>query len=176
MQEYIEEVKSDLYDTIKESASAWAEIEPENLRDAVNDPRSTDSVTGNATGSYYCNAYKAAETINARGVLFDSDFLQRLEDLGTNAGEILNKGAEAVDVWARCIALDMIDDEELEKIRADAITDELEDLRRELRAEKISQYELAELQALAPWIMEHGDEELAEAAGISEEEWNARRA
>jgi hypothetical protein len=43
----------------------------------------------------------------------------------------------------------------------------LEYLRRELRAERISYEELAELQDLAEHI-EHGDVELLEAAGVPE--------
>lgn len=45
----------------------------------------------------------------------------------------------------------------------------LEELRRELRAERISYGEIAELQALAPYI-EPGDVELLEAAGVPEKQ------
>ena len=50
------------------------------------------------------------------------------------------------------------------------IEDRLEHLRRQLRAERISMDELGELQGLADHI-QPGDVELAEAAGIPEEEF-----
>jgi hypothetical protein len=53
------------------------------------------------------------------------------------------------------------------------IRDRLEYLRSELRAERISYGELAELQGLADEI-QPGDVELAEAAGIPEEEFAKR--
>lgn len=53
------------------------------------------------------------------------------------------------------------------------IRERLECLRRELRAERISYEELAELQDLAPHIEAH-DVELLEAAGVSEEEYLQR--
>lgn len=49
------------------------------------------------------------------------------------------------------------------------IKERLEYLRGELRAERISYGELAELQCLAPHI-ESGDVELMEAAGVPEKE------
>ena len=49
----------------------------------------------------------------------------------------------------------------------DAIAARLEELRTELRAERISYGELAELQALADHI-QPGDVELLEAAGVPE--------
>ena len=52
-----------------------------------------------------------------------------------------------------------------------AIKDRLEYLRTELRAERISTAELAELQSLADYI-EPGDVELLEAAGVPEHEQN----
>lgn len=72
-----------------------------------------DSITGNASGSYYCNAWKAEQALYESEVLFDDEFLNRLEEYGvTNP---LANGAEWLDVMARCIALDYINDEELEE-------------------------------------------------------------
>lgn len=72
-----------------------------------------DSITGNASGSYYCNAWKAEQSLYKSGVLFDSEFLNSLAGYGmTNP---LAGGAEWLDVMARCIALDYINDEELEE-------------------------------------------------------------
>lgn len=70
-----------------------------------------DSITGNASGSYFCNTYKAQEALNESGVLFDDEFLSRLEEYGVE--NPLAQGAEWLDVMARCIALDYINDDEL---------------------------------------------------------------
>lgn len=48
------------------------------------------------------------------------------------------------------------------------IKQRLEYLRGELRAERISYGEIAELQSLIPHIIELGDKELLEAAGVPE--------
>ena len=54
------------------------------------------------------------------------------------------------------------------------IKDRLEYLRGEIKAERISYGEIAELQGLAEYI-EDDDVELLEWAGVSEEEYNSRR-
>lgn len=70
-----------------------------------------DSITGNASGSYFCNAWKAEQALYESEILFDDEFLNRLEEYGVE--NPLAKGAEWLDVMARCIALDYIDDDEL---------------------------------------------------------------
>ena len=50
----------------------------------------------------------------------------------------------------------------------------LEYLRREIKAERISYGEIAELQSLAKYI-DNGDVELLQWAGVSEEEYNKKR-
>ena len=61
-------------------------------------------------------------------------------------------------------------DDEIDRLyleKTEEIKERLEYLRKELRAERISHGELAELQTLAPHI-EAGDIELLEAAGVPE--------
>jgi len=53
-------------------------------------------------------------------------------------------------------------------MKAKKIKQRLEELRTELRAERISYGELVELQSLVPFI-EQGDKELLEAAGVPEQ-------
>lgn len=121
MQEYIEDVKADLLETIKDDRESWEDLSIEDYRDRLLDYRYTDGITGNGSGSYTFNAFAAQELINERGLLFDDDFLGWLDELGVKIGELLEKGAEAVDVWARCFALESLSDEELEEIRAEAL-------------------------------------------------------
>ena len=118
MEDYKKEVMEDLKELFIENKDTIKDLDIDSLRDEVNDYRFSDSVTGNGSGSYYCNAYKAQETISKRGILFDDDFLGYLQDCATDLADLLKKGAEAVDVWARCCILDyFLTDEELKNIR-----------------------------------------------------------
>ena len=59
-----------------------------------------DSVTGNASGSYYCNAWKAEEAIAHNwDILADA-----IAEFGGNT-DILRQGAESCDVTIRCYLL-----------------------------------------------------------------------
>lgn len=84
-----------------------------------------DSVTGNASGSYFFNRYEAEEALSNNGDLM----VEALKEFGYNDIDILEKGAEWVDVTIRCYILssciaEYIDEnrqeleEELEKIQA----------------------------------------------------------
>lgn len=112
----LDRYKEDVMDDLR----TWAEegnlegVEAlDDLKDRLLDASYTDSITGNASGSYFCNAWKAAEVIDERHLLWDESFIDALEAYGVNLGDIIKKGAEAVDVWARCIALEYLTDEEL---------------------------------------------------------------
>ena len=177
MNPYMQEVQDDLRTAIKENADGWASLSMDEYRDKLSDPAWTDGITGNASGSYYCNRYKAQEMVEASNVLFDEKFLTMLDEYGVNLADIMKKGPEAVDVWARCIALESLDDETIEEIRRDAIKDRVEALVEQNEIfENLSYGEIIELQGLAPWILEHYEDftpDAAELAGIPEEDWNA---
>lgn len=115
--EYQEEVKSDAMDAIKENLEyndSWDEMYDSLFMD--------DSVTGNASGSYYFNRYKAAEAVS--GIIFDSDVVDEFKALGYD-GIPTEEGAEAVDVIARCICLELVAGE-LEEYY-DSLTEQDED-------------------------------------------------
>ena len=60
-----------------------------------------DSVTGNASGSYYCNAWKAEEAL-----CHNWDLLaEALEVFGGDFGEAVKRGCEYCDVTIRCYLL-----------------------------------------------------------------------
>ena len=60
-----------------------------------------DSVTGNASGSYFFNAWKAEEA-----VAHNLDLLsEAIEEFGDGGYEILKSGAETWDVIIRCYLL-----------------------------------------------------------------------
>lgn len=63
-----------------------------------------DSVTGNACGSYYCNAWAAEEALaHNLGLLAEA-----LREFGEDeaAADMLDRGAEDLDVTIRCYLLD----------------------------------------------------------------------
>lgn len=86
-----------------------------------------DSVTGNASGSYFCNAWKAEECI-----CHNLDLLtEALNELGGDL-TLLENGAETCDVLIRCYLLDqclndVIDELEEEENYAGDEEDEEED-------------------------------------------------
>lgn len=60
-----------------------------------------DSVTGNASGSYFFNRYEAEEALAHNWDLST----EALQEFGYNDVDILEKGAEWVDVTIRCYIL-----------------------------------------------------------------------
>ena len=97
---YYEAVKNDALEYIKEN----------NLQDKSQDELYdelflADSVTGNASGSYYCNTYKAEEALT-----HNLDLLKEaLNEFGCNFNDALERGAEYCDVTIRCYVLGQID-------------------------------------------------------------------
>lgn len=73
------------------------------IDDVLDDMWVDDSITGNGSGSYTFNAYRAAE--NTAGLVWDDAFLQELESMCIDLASLLHDGPEALDVTARCLAL-----------------------------------------------------------------------
>lgn len=63
-----------------------------------------DSVTGNACGSYYCNAWAAEEAL-AHNLGLLAEALREFGEDGA-AADMLDRGAEDLDVTIRCYLLD----------------------------------------------------------------------
>ena len=106
MYDYHENVKSNVLDYIKENYTP-AEI-AQRLKDRdewetelSDDLWIADSVTGNASGSYYCNAYRAEEAVAHNwDILADA-----LLEFGCSDCNPIEKGAEWCDVTIRCYLL-----------------------------------------------------------------------
>lgn len=99
--DYLEQVTSDAKEAILENMSEWDFINREELEQVANDELLTDdSVTGNASGSYYCSAWKAEEALCHNWDLL-ADAIEEF-DGGT---DILRQGAEICDVLIRCYLL-----------------------------------------------------------------------
>lgn len=103
MYDYREAVKSDILDYIEENYTAEEIEEKLGERDEweqeLNDDMWTaDSVTGNASGSYYCNAYRAEEALCHNWDLLNDALLE----FGCTDCNPIEKGAEWCDVSIRC--------------------------------------------------------------------------
>lgn len=83
----------------------------------------SDSVTGNASGSYYCNAWKAEEAL-CHNLDLLGKALSEFGDYGTN---FLEKGAEWADVTIRCYVLGSAISEVLDELEEDGAFDEDEE-------------------------------------------------
>lgn len=107
---YLEAIKADVRAYIEEEInmddfSCPAE-DREDLRQELEEKLNddlwiADSVTGNASGSYYCNAWKAEEAL-----CHNWDLLaEALEEFCGDFGEAVKRGAEYCDVTIRCYLL-----------------------------------------------------------------------
>lgn len=100
---YLEAVTSDVLDYIKEEINLdeW-KGNREGLEEKLNDELWTvDSVTGNASGSYTFNTWKAEEALAHNWDLL----AEALEEFGQDGTDVLKEGAEAMDVTIRCYLL-----------------------------------------------------------------------
>lgn len=102
---YLEEMTVDIIDYIKDNYTNEEIIEKIENRDEwaqeLNDDLWTvDSVTGNASGSYYCNSWKAEEAIAHNLDLLGEALEEFCDDCNA-----LQKGAEWCDVTIRCYLL-----------------------------------------------------------------------
>jgi hypothetical protein len=112
--EYIEETKENAKEYIKEN---WNYLEDKTAEEIQEDLFLSDGVTGNGSGSFTFNTYEAQQNVSE--LIFDEDFINALKwNFGQDLGELIQKGAESVDVTARCLALYEFDiNEIIEEVR-----------------------------------------------------------
>lgn len=102
MYNYYEEVKEDVKSYIENEIDFTEFNDLDELEDYLNDTLwADDGVTGNASGSYYCNDWRAEEAIAHNWDLL----AEALAEFGQNGTDILKEGAEAMDVTIRCYVL-----------------------------------------------------------------------
>ena len=103
--DYREAMYEDIKEYITENIDLFKHENREELERELNDILwCEDSVTGNGSGSYFFNTYKAEEAI-----CHNLDLLgEAIEEFGSDM-DVLKDGAEACDVTIRCYLLgDMI--------------------------------------------------------------------
>ena len=112
---YREAVKSDILDYINNNIDFKDFNDLDELEEYLNEKLwDNDSVTGNGSGSYYCNAWAAEEAI-----CHNLDLLGEALDAFGGSCDILKDGAEAADVTIRCYLLSECIAEALEEIKDD---------------------------------------------------------
>lgn len=98
---YLEQVTSDAKEAILEYMDEWDFSSRDELEQIATDELwANDGVTGNASGSYYCNAWKAEEAICHNWDLLG----EAIDEFGGDT-DILQQGAESCDVTIRCYLL-----------------------------------------------------------------------
>ena len=120
--DYREAVKEDVLEYIRNEINLEDFDTLEELEEHLNETLWTeDSVTGNASGSYYCNSWKAEEALAHNWDLL----AEAMKEFGCEV-DLIEKGAEWADVTIRCYLLgqaisEVLDEmeEELEEIFAD---------------------------------------------------------
>lgn len=102
MYNYLENVTNDAKQAILENLENWNFSDREELEEIANDNLWTnDGVTGNASGSYTCNAWEAEENL-----CHNMDELEEAcNEFGQDMGEAVRQGAEYCDVTIRCYLL-----------------------------------------------------------------------
>lgn len=106
---YFDEMYNDVIDYIAENIDLTdytddGELDRDRLEEKLNDDCFiADSVTGNASGSYYCNAYKAAEKVHSEIDLL----IEAIECFGNEAEDYKRAltSPEWADVTIRCYYL-----------------------------------------------------------------------
>ena len=99
---YYEAVKEDVLQYIRENINFVDYSDIDELSEKLfEDCWIDDGVTGNASGSYYCNSWKAEEALAHNWDLL----AEALREFGEGGVNILEAGAEAMDVTIRCYVL-----------------------------------------------------------------------
>ena len=124
MYDYREHVTDDIREYIRENVdlNEWKGRRDDLEEELRDDLWTADSVTGNASGSYYYNAWKAEEALcHNWDLLADA-----LEEFGGDT-DILRQGPEACDVTIRCYLLGECLSEVLDELEEAGELDEYED-------------------------------------------------
>lgn len=112
MYNYYDAVKQDVREWISENVNLELWTDKEDLAEYLNNALWTaDSVTGNASGSYFFNTYEAEKALAGNWNLLR----EAREEFG-DTRDVLEIGAEACDVTIRCYLLSSVIAEILDEI------------------------------------------------------------
>ena len=125
MYNYLEAMKSDIMDYIRNEVNTNEFSSREELEESLNDDLwNADSVTGNASGSYHCNSNKSMEC-----VLDNMDLLEEMcgefgVDNETIGKKFLEGAWEWMDVSIRCYLLGQAISEALDEVEEELTGEE----------------------------------------------------
>lgn len=125
MYNYLEAVTADVREYIENEINLndW-KGDRDGLEEKLNDDLwIADSVTGNASGSYYCNTWKAEEALAHNWDLLS----EALSEFGQDGTDVLRAGAEAMDVTIRCYLLGQAIAEALDELEEELAEDDPEE-------------------------------------------------
>jgi hypothetical protein len=112
-EDYYYQVKNDAIEAIDEQFDNGYWDEDTEWDVAYDNLFVDDSVTGNGSGSYTFNAFKARENVSE--AIFDDRIVRALDNIGCDAEYIMNyireNDPESIDVCIRCAMLDEVYDE-----------------------------------------------------------------
>lgn len=119
--DYLEAMKSDVLDYIREEVNAGEFSDREELENKLNDDLFiNDSITGNASGSYTFNSYTAKEYVFDNIDLLNEAITEFCED-DVIGEKFLNEEWEWMDVTIRCYLLGQAISEALDDIEEELI-------------------------------------------------------
>ena len=109
MYNYHEAVKSDVYkwleDHREEVEAKHAQEDEVDFEDwVISECMNSDSVTGNASGSYTCNSWEAEEYL-CHNIDFLVSLIDGIEGGAERVGEVIMQGVEYCDVFIRSYVL-----------------------------------------------------------------------
>ena len=107
--EYKEQIKNDLLDYAEENKGYCKDMEK--FREWS---LTADSVTGNGSGSYFFNSYKAQEALG--DLIWSDDLADMFREFGYDSVP-MEKGPEYIDVSVRCFLLDEVISENEKEIK-----------------------------------------------------------
>lgn len=117
MYNYLEAMKSDIMDYIRNEVNTNEYADRDELDAFLNDELWTvDSVTGNASGSYYCNSYKSMECVIDNIDLLNEMCTEFCIDSATIGEKFINEEWEWMDVSIRCYLLGQAISEALDEM------------------------------------------------------------
>lgn len=120
MYNYLDAMKSDIKDYIKNEVNTVNYSNREELENDLNDTLWTeDSVTGNASGSYTFNRAEAAEYVNDNIDLLSEACAEFDIDSAIIGKKFLDEDFEYFDVTIRCYLLGQVISEVLDEIESD---------------------------------------------------------
>ena len=103
-EQYVNQVRNDAIEYIDDQVNSGYWTKDTSIDDIYDELFVADGVTGNGSGSYTFNRYRAAE--NVADAIWDDDIVSALDELVVNVGEFIDScDPEGLDVSIRCAIL-----------------------------------------------------------------------